>query len=204
MPAVLANTYYWWDNVYFVGSGQYIKYPHADRDYYAISPFSFWSKLGTMLIHNQIDQGTSRLLNTGGPALIGAAIGAAIGLIVSGPAGGAVGAVVGAVIAVVLTWVTGALWLDEWDCIWWYTSNAFVSWCVNNWLAIIVGGTAVVMAAFLLYGYLRVGTVTFYDAIGQEAQRRHRHRRLGVVGVVEEDAQHSSLGLEPITLRSSS
>lgn len=49
-----SNIYYWWDGVMFV-EGQYIKYPHPDRDYYGISPFRSWATLGDKLVHNQFD-----------------------------------------------------------------------------------------------------------------------------------------------------
>jgi hypothetical protein len=163
---------YVWDSIYFV-EGQYIKYPHPDRDFYGISPFSYWQGTGKDLYHCQFDQATSKLLNTGGPAVIGAAIGGVIGLLVSGPVGGVISAIAGAVIVVVLTWITDVVFLDELDCMWWWISQAYVQWLADNagWLvalyliyapAVIVEATS----AFLSCGYLRVGSATFYDAIG--------------------------------------
>jgi hypothetical protein len=168
----LDNAYYWWDNVRFV-EGQYIKYPHPDRDYYGVSPFSSWSIAGNQLLHCQFDQSTSRGLAVGGPAVIGAAIGAAIGLF-GGPVGAALGAILGAVIASVIAWVGGWIILDDWDCMWWWISGAFIQWFLDNldyltWLMLIFGPTTVaweMSQALLSCGYVRVGSYTFLDAIG--------------------------------------
>lgn len=92
-----STIYYWWDGIRFV-KGLYIKYPHADRDYYGISPFSSWLSAGYKLYHYQIDRATSQALNAGGGAAIGAAIGAIIGGLIGGTAGAVVGAIAGAVI----------------------------------------------------------------------------------------------------------
>jgi len=174
LPVVQANTYYWWDSVYFVGSGQYIKYPHPDRDYYTISPFSCWSIVGSRLSHFQIDRDSSITLARGGPSIIGAAIGATIGAVAGDGPGAIVGAVAGAVAGVVLGWVLAELWLDEQSCIWWWVSNAFLQWVLGNcWtIAALVALSPILaiefmMGGFLVYGYLRVGSVTFYDAIAR-------------------------------------
>ncbi|MDH7564734.1 MAG: hypothetical protein QHH24_07685 [Candidatus Bathyarchaeota archaeon] len=105
-----------WDGIQYI-SGQYIKYPHPDRDAYLISPFDPWSMHGNAAIHNQIDQATSMTLLVGGPALIGAAIGAMIGLLVGGPAGEVVGAIAGAIVMTALTWVGYVEFADEYSCI---------------------------------------------------------------------------------------
>jgi len=47
----ISNIYYWWDGVRFV-KGQYIKYPHPDRDYYGVSPYRDWKIAGNKLYHN--------------------------------------------------------------------------------------------------------------------------------------------------------
>lgn len=175
LPVVQANTYYWWDSIYFVGSGQYIKYPHPDRDYYTISPFSFWSVVGSKLLHFQFDRDFSGALVSGGPSVIGAAIGASIGAAAGGGAGAAVVSVAGVVVGQVLGCVLAELWLDEESCIWWWISNAFLDWVLSNCWTIAalfvinpVLAIGFMMDAFLVCGYLRVGSVTFYDAIAEE------------------------------------
>jgi hypothetical protein len=164
---------YWWDNVYFVGSGQYIKYPHPDRDYYGISPYSTWIKEGTKLWHYQIDRDTSAGLASLGPGALGGAIGALVGALIGGPHGAVVGAIVGAVFTSILTLIANWILLDEQGCIWWWTSRAFIQWLRDNALALAVlyslsPSLAIAWAAgtFTSCGYLRVGSLTFADYIG--------------------------------------
>jgi hypothetical protein len=171
---LLDNTYYWWDYVRFV-EGQYIAYPHPDRDYeeYNISPFSDWSIWGNQLLHVQFAQSTSQALASGGPVVIGAAIGAVIGLL-GGGIGVFLGGILGAVIAEVLVWFSGWIILDEWDCMWWWISKAIVQWFLDNLINLFFlflewGELAVfseMASALLSYGYIRVGSYTFLDAIG--------------------------------------
>lgn len=172
MPAVKAVTYYW-DGVRFVegqlAPGHYIKYPHPDRDYYGISPYSGWSKEGVKLYHNQLDYSTSIALSLTAP-IIGGAIGAIIGTRIGHPV---VGGMVGLVLGSVLTWVAHVYFLDECNCIWWWISTLFMDWLTENawWLTIkcITNPSEAqtdIMSAFLGGGYLRVGSVTFYDAVG--------------------------------------
>lgn len=75
--------------------GRYIKYPHPDRDYYSISPYSEWGKKGLMLYHNQVEHATSMVIKDS-IVLIGAIFGAVVGA----KLGGAYGAVIGTVVAV--------------------------------------------------------------------------------------------------------
>ncbi|MEM2995877.1 MAG: hypothetical protein QXI91_07730, partial [Candidatus Bathyarchaeia archaeon] len=102
-----------------------------------------------------------------------AALGALIGLMVGGEVGTIVGAAVGAVITAVLPWVGDVVFLDEYDCMWWWVSEAYVQWLIDNasWLAALYFiyphlAVAEAMSAFLSCGYLRVGSATFHDAVG--------------------------------------
>ncbi|MEM2995793.1 MAG: hypothetical protein QXI91_07290 [Candidatus Bathyarchaeia archaeon] len=164
---------YWWDKIYFV-EGQYIKYPHPDRDYYGISPFSEQHLIGTKLYHWQFDQATSEALAGAGLDAMGAAIGFAITTLVAGdPVLGVLGAIAGAVICRFLVVYGGWVVLDEHDCMWWWISKAYGQWLADNavWLValwFICPHTAVDAAilGFLNCGYLRVGSLTFYDAVG--------------------------------------
>lgn len=73
-----------------------------------------------------------------------------------------------------MTWSSAVVFLDEWDCIWWWISKAYVQWLINNapYLYVLyftLGPSYVIgyaMSAFLINGYLRVGSATFYDAVG--------------------------------------
>lgn len=166
MPVVKAPTYRW-DGVWFVHD-IYVKYPHPDRDYYEISPYSEWSIKGGKLYHKQIDYATSKALTLTAP-VIGAVFGAIIGAQIGHPV---IGGVVGTVLGVVLTWVADVYFLDECGCIWWWISVSFVDWLSANAADLLLLylrdpslAQAQIMYAFLGCGYLRAGSVTFYDAI---------------------------------------
>jgi hypothetical protein len=129
-----SSTSYLWDNVYFV-EGQYCKYPHADRDIYGVSPYQDWSRFGEKLDHIQINHDGSVLLSKAGIAAIGAVLGALIGSF-AGPYGTILGAIAGAIITTIITGVFLVM-TDEKDCIWWWTSQAFLQWIAANayWVA---------------------------------------------------------------------
>jgi hypothetical protein len=189
MPVVKAVVYYW-DGVRFV-DGIYIKYPHPDRDYYEISPYSDLSKRGDELYHTQFSRDSS-LAMVGLLAVVGAAMGAAIGVMVGGPYGALIGAVTGAVLGLVLTWYANVVFLDEYDCIWWWTSTLFVNWLFENsgWLGILCIASPIlaqidIMNAFLDNGYLRVGSVTFADNIGIGNPAYHLSISAGSGGTTE-------------------
>jgi hypothetical protein len=162
LQAAANSTYYWWDKAYFLGSAPTFVYPHPERNYYGINIFSMWGMYGAKLLHFQMDQKTSGGLVGAGPAVIGAAIGAAIGALAGGGIGAIAGAAIGALIGVYLATVGGYILLDESGCMWAWISIAFINWVVNWWWL----GAAAIAAAFLLYGYLRVGSLTIYDAVG--------------------------------------
>jgi hypothetical protein len=175
-----ANIYYWWDGVRFV-EGPEIKYPHPDRDCYGISPYSSWIMLGDKLIHYQIDQRASQALVDAPPEALGAAIGAIIGAKIGGLPGAVIGGVVGALLGAILAPYTTRELADEKECIWWWVSQAFVKWLIDNAFSIyltyrrfsmideylgILAALFRILDGFLRYGYLRVGPITFYDAVG--------------------------------------
>jgi hypothetical protein len=90
-----------------------------------------------------------------------------------GTVAGVVGALVGTVLSGVLTWAVIQLFLDEVGCAWWWLSLAFYDWLVENQGEIFQmafsnpnGVIGYVLAVFLGVGYLRLGSVTFYDALG--------------------------------------
>jgi len=112
-------------------------------------------------------------LNTGEAGLLGGVIGAAIGLLVGGPYSSIIAAIATAVVITILTWSGSVVFLDEYDCIWWWISIAYVTWLRNNALRLSLIylispalATGLALAAFLDLGYLRVGSATFYDAMG--------------------------------------
>jgi hypothetical protein len=171
-PVEASVTNYFWDNIYFI-EGTNIKYPHPDRDYYVISPYAGWIAVGTMLYHVQIDHDTSNIAP--GAIIVACAIaGAVIGLRVGGTYGGLIGTAAGAV----LGWIASSasvILQDEVGCIWFWVSISFVTWLTNNayWLgpflqdsALYPIALAAMETAFLLYGYLRLGSTTIYDAVG--------------------------------------
>ena len=168
MPVVKAATTYYWDGVQFVD----IKYPHPDRDYYGISPYSEWRVRANQLYHNQIDQAQSLALELTAIAL-GTAIGVIIGVLIPQPYGAVVGGITGIVLSASITYVFEVFLFDELRCIWWWISNCFVDWLIANldWLGPLcvynpAGAYTQILIGFQSYGYLRVGMVTFYDALG--------------------------------------
>ncbi|MEM2941536.1 MAG: hypothetical protein QW304_08325 [Thermoproteota archaeon] len=87
------------------------------------------------------------------------------------------GAILGGIIGVLISSYIGDIvigqLLDEEGCIWWWISQAFVSWLIDNardlyrlyrinkrW------AYYTILYGFLTYGYLRIGPITFYDGIG--------------------------------------
>ena len=173
MSVVKAATYVW-DDVHFVEGyeGEWIKYPHPDRAYYEISPYSTQGVDGNMLHHCQVDSATSITLVAVADVLC-AALGAYIGAKIGGVYGAVAGAIVGGALAVVITYVSEALFLDEHNCIWWWLSLPFMDWAVANAYTLWYYGltnpayaTSLVLSMLFATGYIRVGAVTFLDAIG--------------------------------------
>jgi len=90
--------------------------------------------------------------------------------------GTAEGAAIGGVVGVVLGLIAagaGVVLKDECGCIWFWVSISFVSWLSDNawWLGPLcivcpLLAQEEIMVAFLLYGYLRLGSGTIYDAVG--------------------------------------
>lgn len=164
---------FWWDGVQFA-FGDDIQYCHPDRDYYGISPYSKWSKAGSRLLHYQLDEQTSTFA-LGSAAIMCGVIGLLIGTFVIGPPHGTVvGAIMGAVLGIYLLYVREYYMVDEKGCVWWWVSSSFIGWLVQCApmlvaLYIISPGLAISMTAgaFASQGYLLVGTIRFYDAIGQ-------------------------------------
>jgi hypothetical protein len=165
-PVQASITTYIWDNIHYV-EGTDIDYPHPDRDYYDISISSDWTAIGTKLYHIQFDHDTSAQAGVG----IGAAcllIGVAVGVIATPIVGTITGIVLYAIAA-------GAIieLLDEAGCLWFWVSISFVDWLIDNawWLGPLCIASPLlaqeeIMVAFLLYGYLRLGSATVYDAVG--------------------------------------
>jgi len=165
---------YTWDGVNFV-EGIYgqtaIRYPHPDRDYYAISPYVAWSMDGIKLAHNQIDRSTSIILiasATAVCAVFGAYVGVKLG---GGTTGVVVGAVVGATLGLIITYASD-VFLDEHECLWWWVSHELIEqliiWAPIIELYSIINPPVaqdIVLDLLFEYGYIRVGAITFLDVI---------------------------------------
>ena len=164
---------YTWDGVNFV-EGNYgqsaIRYPHPNRDAYAISPYVTWSMDGIKLIHNQFDRAESMLL-IGSATAICSVAGAAIGARMGGAHAAIVGAILGAALGLYITYISEAF-LDEHSCIWWWVSIELIGQ-LSTWAPIIAlysttnpsMALAIVLSLLSLYGYIRVGPITFLDAL---------------------------------------
>ncbi|TET21001.1 hypothetical protein E3J74_00370 [Candidatus Bathyarchaeota archaeon] len=173
MPVVKAVIYVW-DGVHFVEGyeGEWIKYPHPDRVYYGISPYSTQSVDGNMLYHCQLDSAKSITLVATADILC-----AGLGTYLGGKIGGLYGAVAGFMIGLALgafiTYVSQTYFLDEYNCIWWWLSISFVDWALDNAYTLWYYGltnpsyaTSLVLLMLYETGYIRVGAITFLDAIG--------------------------------------
>jgi hypothetical protein len=172
-PVQASITTYVWDNIRYV-QGTSIDYPHPDRDYYDISISSDWTAAGTKLCHNQINHDASEWVAGAGIIGVCALIGLAIGTMIDPGYGSAAGTAAGIVLGMIASGA-GVVFKDECGCIWWWVSISFVTWLDDNawWLVPLylnplTQSIAVdaITAAFLLYGYFRIGPTTIYDAVG--------------------------------------
>jgi len=164
---------YTWDGVNFV-EGIYgqspIRYPHPNRDYYAISPYVAWNMNGLKLSHNQVDRALSMIV-IGSATAVCSVVGAAVGAQMGGVHSAVVGAVLGAALGLTITYVSDAF-LDEHNCIWWWVSTELIEQ-LSTWATIIALYSVtnptiarnIVFNLLAEYGYLRLGPVTFIDAI---------------------------------------
>ena len=174
-PIVKASSvrYYYWDAIWFK-DGTDIDYPHPDNHHYDISRTKDWSRMGHDLYHFQINKDTTYRIIVGSIAL-SAALGLAVTVWLGGGTGAAlVGGITGIVLAAVVNMVIDYYFVDERDCIWWWTSIPFMYWINENlyWLIPLSAShpemaLAEITVAFVISGYLRVGMVTFQDAIGK-------------------------------------
>jgi hypothetical protein len=161
--------HFWWDNVYFV-AGTDIDYPHPDNVYYGISPSSDWTRLGKNLYHNQINRDTSYAICIGTAIFIDI-----VALILGAKLGGSstayyVAGLATIVISTVISMAIDYFFVDERGCIWWWISWLFLYYLYKN-LPYLSGinkeaALAEILAAFLCFGYFRVGMVTFHDPMG--------------------------------------
>ena len=172
-PIVKAGVmHYWWDNIYFV-DGTDIDYPHPDNVYYDISRNTDWTKKGYALYHCQINKDSTFQI------IVGAlAFSAFVGLVVTAWLGGGktaalVGGIAGIALATFIQMVIDYYFVDERGCIWFWVSVQFVNWVRANlsWLGPLCNrdpatGLAQILIGFVSYGYLRVGMLTFHDALG--------------------------------------
>lgn len=166
-----AQAVFTWDGIQFV-YGVDIDYPHPDRGYYGISPSVEWNREGFLLIHSQIPRSTSQAI-VDGIMLASGVVALIISINYAGTYSSILVGVIELVIAYYLTQIINEYFLDEYGVIWWWLSLQFCSYIEANaeTLAFYMGGNpslaySLILGAFSLYGYLRVGQVTFHDGIG--------------------------------------
>jgi len=161
--------HYWYDNVYFV-QGRDIDYAHPDNVYYDISPSSDWTKLGDDLYHHQINRDTTRDIVIGTIFFLDVLM-----LILFRNLGGTTTAyyVAGLAEIALTTFIDVLLdyyFVDERGCMWWWISRTFVYYLEKNmpYLSGIGKEEALseILAAFLCFGYFRIGKVTFNNPQG--------------------------------------
>jgi hypothetical protein len=173
MPMVTDSIeHYNWDGVPFIsggGGGQSIKYPHPDKEALSIWIFGDWSTDGNYLQHNMFNQAASIAMGEFGPFGISGAIGAAVGVAIGGPWGAAAGVIIGTLYGVYLWYFYGYQVQDEDLNIWWWQSLPFIHWVSDNaWYIAALGQYALpfVEYEFLTSGYIRIGSWTFFNALG--------------------------------------
>lgn len=161
-PPQTRGGYYWWDGLYFKDNYQ-VPYPHPDKNTYQFGAFQDWYKIGDDLIHYQFEHVLSQTIVIGGVTLGGAIIGGAIGLC-GGPVTGFIGMVVGGAIGLVWSYFTHHIYLDEDDCLWYWTDRSIIGW-MDGWSpylnvlwdvdqAYVIN---MVMGQWTGYGYCRLG-----------------------------------------------
>jgi hypothetical protein len=174
------TNYYPWDGLNFA-SGQYLLYPHDDRNsIYDISPYIDWSMAGNELEHFQMDHQNSQTLVNAGPVATFAVIGAVIGTLLGGaPAGSLVGALIGIVFGLIITTFGNYILFDEDGCMWYWLSLPFLNWVQSElWTlydyAIYLGPVGVaydeawIDSTLYSEGYVRLGSETFFNQLGVE------------------------------------
>ena len=173
-PMPLASTtYYWWDGVLFAQGDGY-NYPHPERSAYGISSSIDWVYSGNQLYHYQMDNTLSETIAYGTSEAFGEFVGT---LIATGGLGDPAGDIIGAMVAILVSgfiydWESSWL-LDEAGCIWWWFSESFTNWVDSNeWTLLFefaldpAWAAADLLSVFYSMGYIRAGSVTFYDGIG--------------------------------------
>ena len=144
----MAQSYYYWDGVYFThGSG--IKYPHPDYPSYGAYAYEDFYISGTQLYHRHIDSTYSTAIGSLPAAVVG---GAVAGLLTADPV---VAGVVGGVLALALGATSCQILLDEQGCIW--------EWDAKTWATVYV---PVAPYSYSLPRYERISQYTLWNVLG--------------------------------------
>lgn len=146
--ALAAQSYYYWDGVYFT-SGSGIKYPHPDYTSYGAYAYEDFYISGSQLYHRHIDNTYSTTIASMPAAVAGGVI---AGVISADPI---VAGIVGAVIALLIGGATCAVLLDEQGCIW--------EWDAKSWATIVI---PVAPYLYSLPKFERIGPYTMWNALG--------------------------------------
>ena len=160
-----------WDFVWFV-DGTDIDYAHPDNVLYGISPSSDWMIQGLQLYHHQINRDTTTAIVVGTVIFI-----EILELVISAKLGGGnlaqiVGGLAGIVISTYIGMVLDWYFVDERGCMWWSIGKLFTAYLEANlpYLGNPLykeAALSAILSAWITWGYLRVGTVTFWDAFGK-------------------------------------
>ena len=132
-PGTRGAINYWWDGIYFYeGSGTW-DYPHPDINYYGISSSQNWCSTGSNLYHQRLSAANSATF-LALPIEVAATVFTTfmfyyVGISIDHPADMIVSELIGNGAYTVV--------LDEDNCLWWWTSKAFMydlfsySWHIN-------------------------------------------------------------------------
>jgi len=173
------TTNYWWDNLYFIEYTGLLHYAHPDKTHYDIDPYSPYVAGGKYLVHFQVDYSTSsdivQYFYDLGDAL-GFVFGWTItfaglgGSLMASIAGQAVAIALGPLFSIIFT----TLFCDADGCIWFWINLEFFNYVYDmfynpyNWYFYPFDGSfdnlvSAVAAGFCSFGYLRIGSTTFFD-----------------------------------------
>ena len=143
-----AQSFYYWDNVYFTHNGG-IKYPHPDYTAYRAYAWQDFYISGNNLYHRHIDSNYSLAIASTPAAVAGGIIATVFS---SNPA---VGLIVGAVLVLFIGAGTCQILLDEQNCIW--------EWDAKSWTSLYV---PVPPYVFVLPKYERISSITLWNILG--------------------------------------
>ncbi len=159
---------YIWDGACFE-KGYPTNYAHDDNAYYHMLNSVNYVGVGTNNYHVHIGSALVSTLGNGLTAgLVGALIGAWVGFMLGNVAGAIAGAAVGAITTAVLAYYGTLTLVDENGVVWMWMAQSFITAAGNvPWYVAMWGPYAVMAYDASHLGYLRLGSATVWNTVGQ-------------------------------------